>query len=235
MGEMRPSVELPNRISVPLPTPHHSPRSVTLRSIQFLALAALLAAVTGLAACSDLPEDNAVLRLRNDLGARVTLASCEDSQCHHLAGEDRNHLAPGDSVPVNVDPEGVASYYKVWTGAGSTSCMRLVVHGAPERSIVPLSSAVACESSFPEDHTSVVEAVVGWSFLLGLFAAAVWTTVVVAPLAYQRVRRSRGRAPSTVAAVLAGLGIFMGGWLFVDAYWLIRWLTAGIRPRAPVA
>lgn len=203
------------------------------RRFHVLAVAALLVTASGVAACSSQADDNAVVRLQNDLGSRVALAPCEDSHCHHLAGNVRNHVDPGESLPVNVDTDGVASYYRVSTDGGSTSCVRLVVHRTPERSIVPLSSAVGCSSPFHEDGASIVGTILGWAFLLGLLAAGLGTTVLVTRRAYRRVRPSHGDAASVVLAGLAGLGTFVGGWLAFDVYWLGRWVATRFRRPAP--
>jgi hypothetical protein len=195
---------------------------VSRRLFRSRAVVVLLVTASAVAACSSQADDNAVLRLKNDLGRRVALAPCNDSHCDHLAGSVRNHLDPGASLPVNVDADGVASYYRVSIDSASTRCMRLVVHRTPERSIVPLSSAVDCGSPFHEGGTGMAGTILRWAFLLGLLGVGLGTTARVTQRAYRRVRPSHGDVSSAVLASLAGFGTFVGGWLFLDVYWLGR-------------
>ena len=102
----------------------------------------------GVAACADPTESNAVINLSNDLGGRVVLAPCDDSHCHSLAGTVRNHLAPGESVPVNVSADGVPTYYSIVAESGRPArCLTLVVHKTPVNSVVPLSTSQDCRTN----------------------------------------------------------------------------------------
>lgn len=201
--------------------------------LRVLAVAALFATGSTLAACQAPADDHAVVRLQNDLGTRVAVAGCKDAHCHELVGNVNHRLSPGESLPVNVDTDGVASYYRVAADGDSLSCVRLVVHRTPERSIVPLSSAVGCGSAFQAGEPGIIGSILGWAFLLVLLAAGLGITVRVTQGAYRRFRPLHGDAASVMIAGAAGLGAFVGGWLPIGLFWLGRWAARRFRPPAP--
>jgi hypothetical protein len=103
----------------------------------------MLPCVTGCRAIDDPTESITGLTLRNDLGVTVGLAVCDDDACHGLV-DGGDTLAPGRSLPVNVSIEGVPTPYRIDLPDGRRLCLKLVVHGIPRRSTVPLSAAHEC-------------------------------------------------------------------------------------------
>jgi len=110
-------------------------------------LCAVLTACAGTAACTDPTESNVVLSLRNDLSFRVVVSPCGDARCHRLAGTVRNHMAPGDNLPVNVSADRVPTYYSVLAESGGPArCLTVAVSTKPVDPVVRLSAAQDCES-----------------------------------------------------------------------------------------
>jgi hypothetical protein len=186
-------------------------------------MALLLVCMLPMSACGtslDPTEDSAVVELQNDLGVGVRIAPCTSSDCRSLAGTVRDQLRPGAGLPVNVSTDGAATYYRVEAPGGSTRCLRLMTHGRPRRSTIPLSSAGDCASS-THGRESVLGAILGWVLFLGIGALGLGTTFVVARGVYLRWRTPP--LPDSRAAALAiGLGVvlFCGGWIIYLIYWL---------------
>lgn len=189
--------------------------------------------VVVLGACQASTSDNAVLQLRNDTGSRVVLTACEDFHCHHAGGSVKDHLAPGETLPVNVATDGVVTYYRLDPESGGPStCLSLAVTGSQQGGEVALSSATDCRQpsrvALPAGTTaaagqSLVSTVIGWAFYLLLVLFGLASVVATTVFAYRRLRAHglRDAALLIVTAVVAGAA-FLGLWVVADVYFLGR-------------
>lgn len=81
--------------------------------------------------------------------------------------------------------------------------------------------------------TRVVGDVLGWLIALGIVALAFSTTLLVVRWAYRRRQVGGANDPAAILVALSvGFLSFVGGWLLIDAYLLMRaaWRAIGTIP-----
>jgi hypothetical protein len=192
--------------------------------------------------CRASASETTVVKLRNDLDTSAVLVACEDFHCHEAGGTVTNHLALGDSLPVNVSIEGVPTYYRVVTSAiRNSKCLTLEVNGSsPTNDVVALSLAVDCRRSsrlsYPAEvlttpeSVSLMGTVISWALYL-LFTAVGLASIAAIIWFSHRYLRARGVGDTTLSFSMLAITIaaFMGVWLVADLYWLGRGIIRLVR------